>query len=336
MTSHVTPEDAVEQYLTSREHELADASLQNLRYRLKQFRLWAEEIELENISELDGMMCERWKLARVDAGLAPITVQQHMRTFRHFVRWAGTVGYVDPDLHELIRIPSVNRSERSRDETIEFERAEAIMEYLGRFEWASRRHVVFGILWHTAMRTGSLRALDINDIEEHGGAVYLRVRHRPETDTPLKLARDGSRNVTISDSDLSEAIPDYVDHNRPDVEDDHGRSPLIATQNGRASKTTIRVDCYQVTHPCAIGDCPHGRSQQSCEYRHHDKSGGCPSARSPHAIRRAAITSHLDEGIPKEIIAERASVSTDTLEEHYDARSEEDKRRNRLRYLENM
>lgn len=330
MTETVTPTKTIEQYLTSREHELADASIQNIRYRLKQFRLWTDEVDLKDISELDGMMCERWKLARVEAGLAPITVQQHMRTFRHYVRWMGTVGYVDPDLHELIRIPSVDKSERSRDEMIEFERSEAIMEYLGQFAWASRRHVVFGVLWHTAMRTGSLRALDVDDVEEHGDVVYLRVRHRPETETPLKLRGDGSRNVTISDGDLGNAILDYVDHTRPDVEDEYERSPLIATKNGRASKTTIRVDCYRATHPCEIGDCPHDKNKQDCKYRSHGQTGGCPSARSPHAVRRGAITAHLNRGIEKEVIGERAAVSVSTLESHYDARTEEAKRRNRL------
>jgi len=336
MKDTVTPTKTIDQYIKSREHELAEASVQNIRYRLKQFRQWTDEINLKDISELDGMMCEQWKLARVEGGLEPITVQQHMRTFRHYVRWMGTVGYVDPDLHELIRIPSVDKSERSRDVMIEFERAEAILEHLGQFAWASRRHIIFGILWHTAMRTGSLRALDVDDVEEHGDIVYVRVRHRPKTGTPLKLRENGSRNVTISDTDLADAILDYINHTRTNVEDGYGRDPLITTKNGRASETTIRVDCYRATHPCEIEDCPHDRNKQNCEYRSHGQTGGCPSARSPHAVRRGAITAHLNRGIEKEVIGERAAVSVGTLESHYDARTEEDKRRNRLLALEEL
>lgn len=334
MTDTVTPRDAVEQYLTSRRNELADASLQNIRYRLKQFVKWTDDVGIDDISELDGKICERWKLARVDAGLAPITVQQHMITFRHFVRYCGSIGYVDPDLHELIRIPPTNKSDRSRDETIEHERAEAILSHLSQFEWASRRHVVLGLLWDTGMRTGSLRALDIDDVHGDEGPMFLTVVHRPETDTPLKLGAEGSRNVTITDDELADAVRDYLEHNHPDVTDEHGREPLIATKKGRASKTTIRTDVYRATQPCLLRDCPHDEDEQTCVHlNNRDRAGSCPSARSPHTIRRSAITAHLDDGVPKEIVGERASVSVDTLEEHYDVRTAEQRRQNRLAYL---
>lgn len=335
MTDTVTPKDAVEQYLTSRKHELTDASIQNIRYRLKQFVKWTDEVDIDDISELDGMMCERWKLARIDADLSPVTVRQHMMTFRHFIRWCGSVGYVDTDLHEMIQIPRTDKSDRTRSDSIVPERANAILSHLSRFEWASRRQIVFWTLWHTAIRMGSLRALDVDDVHTSGDSSYFTIRHRPETDTPLKLKVEGERNVTISDADLRKALEEYIEHNRPEVEDEHGREPLIATVYGRASKTTIRTDVYRATQPCIMKDCPHGEDEATCVYlNNRDRAGSCPSARSPHAIRRGAITAHLDQGIPKEIVGERASVSVDTLEEHYDARTEEQRRKNRLRYLD--
>ncbi|TKX73082.1 site-specific integrase [Halorubrum sp. GN11_10-6_MGM] len=334
MSECVPPEDAVEQYLTSRRNELADASQQNIRYRLKQFVEWTDEAGVDDMAEFDGMLCEQWKLARVDAGLARITVRQHMMTFRHFIRWCGSVGYVDSDLHEKIRIPRTTKSDRTRDDTIQPERANAIVNHLAQFSWASRCHIVFGLLWHTAMRTGSLRALDVGDFHYSGSDAYLAVSHRPDTDTPLKLGDEGERNVTIANSDLADTVSDYIEYNRPDVEDEHNREPLIATDYGRAAKTTIRTDVYRATQPCLLGDCPHGESESTCVHLNNpDKAGSCPSARSPHMIRRGAITAHLDDGVPKEIVGERASVSADTLEEHYDARSKEQRRQNRLKHL---
>jgi hypothetical protein len=52
----------------------------------------------------------------------------------------------------------------------------------------------------------------------------------------------------------------------------------------------------------------------------------CPSSVPPHAIRRSAITAWLNEGHSKELLSDRMNVSTKTLEKHYDARTESEKR----------
>ncbi|AUX08938.1 integrase/recombinase XerC [Halalkaliarchaeum desulfuricum] len=323
--------------MQSKEHEVSAATIQNLRYRLKQFRLWTEQTGLDDMRELSGRDCERWKLARANAGLAPVTMRAHMRTFRQFIRWCGVVGYCKPDLHELVRIPEVDKADRRRDDAISYERAQRIVSYLEQFEYASRRHIVFGILWHTAMRTGSLRALDVDDVvHADDGTMYLKVRHRPETETPLKLGAEGERNVTIADPTLSSAIEDWVKHQRPPVEDEYEREPLIATRQGRAAKTTIRVGVYRATQPCHTDECCHGRVRENCEYVERNRLASCPSAISPHALRRSAITSHLKQGVPKEIVSERASVSMDTLSEHYDVRTEEQARSTRQEYIDDL
>lgn len=335
--SQVTPETAVAEFLEAKGHEVSDATIQNLRYRLKQFRRWADDVGLDDMRDVDGRTCEKWKLARANSGLAPITMRAHMRTFRQFLRWCGVMGYCKQDVHELVRVPDVDKEDRRRDDAISFERAKRITSYLSQFEYASRRHIVFAIPWHTGMRTGSLRALDVDDVEhDNRGTMYLTVRHRPVTETPLKLASEGERNVTIGDDELASAIEDWMEHKRPPVEDEHGRRPLIATKQGRASKTTIRTDVYQATQPCLIDDCPHGFERESCEYVSRDRAGGCPSSISPHALRRSAITAHLDQGAPKEIVSERTAVNVDTLEEHYDNRTQEQARTTRAEYVDDL
>ncbi|PSQ56245.1 hypothetical protein BRD18_08935 [Halobacteriales archaeon SW_7_71_33] len=58
------------------------------------------------------------------------------------------------------------------------ERAEKIREYLGRFEYASRKHVLFEILWATSIRVGTLHSLDLEDFRSDEQA--LAIRHRPD------------------------------------------------------------------------------------------------------------------------------------------------------------
>jgi integrase len=276
-------------------------------------------------------------MARVEDSLAPITVQQHMRTFRHFVRWCESVEIVDQGVGDLIRIPDTSKDERSRDTSISAKRARSILQYLRKFNYCSIQHLFFGLIWQTGMRIGSVHALDVDDVNhDRSGSLYLELRHRPETGTPLKLGKEGERHITVGDGPLSKAIEDWLQHERPDIVDEQGRSPLLVTSRGRASKTTLRVACYKATHPCLLDECPHGKEQKTCKHRSHERAGGCPSSVNPHAIRRSAITHQLDEGMPKDLVSERCNVSPDTLDEHYDARSEEQKRQNRTRYIDDM
>lgn len=333
----VRPKTAVEEFLEAKAPEVADTTIQNLRYRLKQFVIWTGDVDIDDMHQLVGRDCEQWKLARAQDGLAPLTIRNHMRTFRQFIRWCGVVGYCDSDLHEFVLIPEVSKDEQRRDDAISYKRGNRIRSYLHQFEYASRRHVTFALIWHTGMRMGSARALDTDHIERGPDeTMYLEVRHRPETDTPLKLGKEGERNVTIADPELASSIEDYIKYQRPPVEDDYGRKPLLATQQGRASKTTIRTDVYQASHPCVMDFCPHGEQRETCDHVSRIQSGGCPSAIGPHGVRRSAITAHLNQGVPKEIVSERASVSVDTLEDHYDVRTQEQARKTRQQYVEDL
>jgi hypothetical protein len=51
----------------------------------------------------------------------------------------------------------------------------------------------------------------------------------------------------------------------------------------------------------------------------------CPSARSPHAIRRGSITYHLNQNLSPEVVSEWCDVSLEVLYEHYDVRTEQEK-----------
>jgi len=73
----VTPETAIEEFLEMKAPEVSDSTIQNLRYRLKQFRLWTDEVGIDDMRELDGRNCEQWKLARSSSGLVDLPVNSH-------------------------------------------------------------------------------------------------------------------------------------------------------------------------------------------------------------------------------------------------------------------
>lgn len=131
-------------------------------------------------------------------------------------------------------------------------------------------------------------------------------------------------------------VEEYVEATRLDKTDDYGRRPLLTTQNGRPTGDTIYKWINRLTQPCHYGECPHDRDPEDCEATGDGFPSKCPSARSPHAIRRGAITHHLNEEVSPEIASERMNVSLDVRYEHYDVRTDREKMEVRKQQLEEL
>ena len=191
------------------------------------------------------------------------------------------------------------------------------------------------LLWRTGIRIGSVRALDVDDIQSEEECIA--VRHRPDTDTPLKNKENGERLIALKPKVCS-ALDDYVDVNRLDVTDEYGRKPLLATEHGRPNKNTIRETVYRWTRPCQYrGSCPYGRDMDDCAALSVRRGAlKCPSSVSPHAVRRGSITHHLTEDVPEQVFSDRMNVSQRVLEDHYDRRDKHTKIEQRRGYLDKV
>ncbi|ESS12997.1 MAG: hypothetical protein A07HR60_00005 [uncultured archaeon A07HR60] len=81
---------------------------------------------------------------------------------------------------------------------------------------------------------------------------------------------------------------------------------------------------------------PTRRDPHECEARRdNDLLSQCPSNVSPHPVRRGGICHQLTHGVPKETICERADVSREVLNKHYDLRTKEEARKQRRVDLQN-
>ena len=248
MTDSIKPEKAVEMYLSDREAELADSSLLNHRYHLKRFLEFCEATGFDDLADIDGKTIYEYKQYRRDeGGINEQTLSNQLSTFRVFLRFCERLEVAEKGTADKVELPDIDPSEASRDEMIGEERAYEVIEYLEKFEYASKKHALFHLIWHTGLRIGSVYALDRDDIHTEEG--YITLRHRPETDTPLKNKKHGERQVNLNAS-VCEVLQDYIDHNRDDVTDDYGRKPLFTSPNGRLYKTQIRRLIYSITRPC--------------------------------------------------------------------------------------
>lgn len=334
MTPYLEPLDpatARDMYLDERRSELADETIQSHAYRLKQFVQWCDQDGLENLNNLSGRDIHRFRVKRRNEDdLATATMKGQLATLRMYLRFCASVDAVEPGLDEKIILPTTT-AEDARDELIDSERAAAILEHLETYRYATLEHALFEVLWHTGLRIGAGTGLDIGDYD--ADEQFLELVHRPDHGTTLKNGVASERFVGLNDRVCS-VLDDWLEVNHPGSMDDHDREPLFATQRSRLSKNRARTIAYQYTRPCVYkSTCPHDRDIESCEALPTAQAHACPSALSPHPIRRGAITYHLQNDVPEKIVSDRMDVGASVLDRHYDQRTNREKLDQRRRYL---
>ena len=322
----IDPSTAQKLFLDHKATNCTEATVQNHRYRTNHFLRWCDEVGIDNLNDLSGRDIQKYRLWRKEDGdLNKLTLSAQMSTLRVFLKWAASIEAVPENLYDKVLIPRVSPEEQQRDETLPAETAQEILDYLSKYHYASKKHVVMAVFWETGMRIGGAHSLDVEDVDFEGRC--LRLEHRPNGGTSLKNGKAGERPIAIT-PELAEALDDYIEGPWKDVTDDHGRRPLFSSSQGRLARTALRRLVYTVTSPCFRNElCP------DCREKAYAK---CPEAVSPHAIRRGSITHYLSNDVPVEIVSDRMNVSRKVLDKHYDKRSEEVKLEQRRSFLGNV
>jgi len=333
----LAPQDALDWYIQHRHDELRTATRRKHRSAIGTFVEWTGHVGLDDMTDLTGrrlMQFKTWRKTETDVSV--VSLNGTLAILRRFLQFCENVEAVPPELSEKVPLPNVPPEAEVDDWVPDDDAVETIQSYFRRFEYASRRHVIFELIAEVGLRLGAVRAIDLRDVDSEGQVIELR--HRPEgTDvygTPLKNGRDGERIVNVSEQ-LCEYIGDYIEHHRPNTEDKYDREPLFATDNGRPSTATVRRNFYKMTRPCvSSGECPHDRDIDDCEATKNANAGDCLSRFSTHPLRKWAIMQQLDAGVPKELLSDRVDVSVPVLDKHYDQRTEARKSRRRREALE--
>lgn len=332
----LAPSEAVDLYMDHREPELSEKSMVNHRYRLDSFVAFCHEEEIENLNDLSGRDLHRFRVWRRNGKgahydeISKVTLNGILQTLRVFLEFCASIDGVEDGMRERVLIPDIDPEEEAKDVYLDEGPAQDILDHLDRYHYASRDQVILTLLWHTGIRLGSLRAFDVDDFDPE--ARCLDLAHRPDSKTPLKNKYGAERSIAVGDYHV-ELLRDYIENNRHDVVDDYGRKPLITSSQGRLSETPIRRTVYRWSQPCSIGECPHDKDPQTCEYRVTDRESGCPSSKSPHGVRRGSITKHLRDGTPREVVSDRMNVSQDVLDRHYDETTERERMQIRREFI---
>ena len=322
----IDPSTARELYLDHKATHCTEATVEGHYYRTKHIVAWCDENGIDNLNHLTGRHLHEFRLWHMEEhDINQLSLRQHMCTLRVFLKWAASIEAVPPNLHDKVMVPQVGRDERQRDDMLDADEAGELLEYLSKYHFASRRHVIIALLWETGIRVGAANSIDLADVHLDEG--YMDLVHRPDQGTTLKNGKTGERPVAITDG-LAQLLGEYIEHNRIGAVDDSGREPLVTSDHGRLSRTSYRRTVYQTTAPC-FRDQPCPDCVDSPERK-------CPEAVSPHAIRRGSITHYLTEDVPTEVVSDRMNVSRDVLDQHYDRRSNKVKLEQRRGYLEDI
>lgn len=310
-------EDAVGRWLRKRQTDATDETIRGYRSRMNQFLKWTAEQGLETVGDLDAWTLDEYQLDVRDQGFAPTTIKGRVNTVRLWVEYLESLNLVETGLSDAIEVPTLSRSEEQSETRLAQDDALASLGLLreSRKHYGTGMHAFLEVVWHVGPRMGAVKALDLGDFDPNEQS--LAFRHRPSTGTPLKNKGRGERYVGLSDP-VVEALEFYIARERSDSRDKHGREPLFATREGRASKTTLRAWSYKATQPCLWMECPHGKRRPTCEWTSRSHLSKCPSSRSPHAIRTGSITWQLNMGYPIELVAKRANATIPVIKRHYD------------------
>jgi site-specific recombinase XerD len=328
--AELSPRQAKERFLRRRRADRTESSIQSYHGRLKLFVEWCEAVGITEVGDLQPYDINEYYDIR-SGDVAATSVENEMYTLKEFCEFLETLGATDRDIASKVPFPDVDRDDRSSDTKLHHDQAHALIRHFRDDPdgYGTRAHVLLELAWFTGARIGGLRALDLRDVDH--GENFVEFRHRPGTDTPLKNKYRGERPVAVPPATM-QALSTYIQQNRFDVHDKHGRQPLLASARGRPTANTVRTWCYLATLPCVRGTCPHGKEIASCEWTDRDHASKCPSSRSPHPIRTGSITYQLNTGVPREVVSARCD--TDQIEEFYDKPGEQERWQRYRRQME--
>jgi len=141
-----------------------------------------------------------------------------------FLKFLESIDGIEEGLHDEMLIPSIEDEKAVSNSILEANKADQVIDNIGKYEYASKRHALLTVLWHTSCRMRAEHSLDVSDFYAEEQA--LSIRHRPDTESNLNNKRSSEYICALSDG-IWEVLQDYIDVTCEEVTDNHGRAPLF-------------------------------------------------------------------------------------------------------------
>lgn len=138
---------------------------------LNQFCEWCEENGIGSVRDLDGSHFLEYKF-HLQQRIADSTIRNHFSTLRTFFKFCKRVDATDQnqELHKKLETPDFDKGDLSRDDMMDFDEVKKLLRYLNKFEYATAKHAMFVVFWHTGCRRGHLEVLILMTISPSNSA----------------------------------------------------------------------------------------------------------------------------------------------------------------------
>jgi len=107
----LSPSEAAQRWLDKRSVALAEQTLTDYGYRLKQFTDWCESKGIESMQDLTPWLVDEFDAKRKGDEMAPISLANHQKTVKSWLEWASEVGIAPEGVAAPIEVPDVERSQ---------------------------------------------------------------------------------------------------------------------------------------------------------------------------------------------------------------------------------
>jgi integrase len=124
------------------------------------------------------------------------------------IRWVESTDGAPGDLYVKIHSPTLTGDDTVGDLMLDEGVAEELPECLRRYEYTSRPHVVIALMWHTMMRVGPIRSLDVSEFDSEEGSP--EVVYWPEGGTTTKNGTGGEGLIPLSDL-VCQLLEDWIE-----------------------------------------------------------------------------------------------------------------------------
>jgi len=143
----VTPRQARWQFLASKKGSVKDSTLRAYRFPTKHFVEFCEKHDVETTGEISGYVIESWKQERRSENIKIVTLHNNVKHLRVFIRWCESIDLVDQGMADKMTIPNLSHDQARSDDTLRLDHAEDVLRYLKTYEYGTRKHALFHLLW---------------------------------------------------------------------------------------------------------------------------------------------------------------------------------------------
>ncbi|WP_144905899.1 tyrosine-type recombinase/integrase [Halobellus captivus] len=186
--------DVLDFYLETNPWGVAQGTISSYRARLKHFRQFCAEQDIENLREIQPSRIDEFHnyLRKQPQIGARSTIKGCLSSLRKFVRYCERRGVFDRGFHELIILPTLSDGDGKDETWLSRDDATEIVAYLAKFKPFSKAHVIWALLAETGIRQSTLYAFDLDDYD--ATERYIEAVNREDKGTRLKNGAKGERD----------------------------------------------------------------------------------------------------------------------------------------------